>query len=114
MTAPVERIARAAAARLSAEYGPALPVDVEAALHASDATWEPERYLDPTALGALIVSVANLAWTIYTDLKHKTPNPSSEVLTRAVRVQLHDADTPDNPAQDRIVDVVITETLNHH
>jgi hypothetical protein len=64
MTDPVAHIARAAAAHLAAEHGPALPVDVEAALHARGSTPGPERYLDPVALGALIVS---LAWTIYTD-----------------------------------------------
>lgn len=69
MTDPVERIARAAATRLTAKHGPSLRVEVEAALHARDSTREPDRYLDPVALGGLIVSIATLAWTIYTDLK---------------------------------------------
>jgi len=114
MTDPVEHIARAAAARLTAEHSAALPVDVEAALHARGSAREPDRYLDPIALGALIVSVATLAWTIYTDLKQKTPNPSPDVLARAIRVQLREAGAPNSAERDRIVDVVVSETLDHH
>ncbi len=116
MTDPVARIARAAAAHLAAEHGPALPVDVEAALHARDSTPGPERYLDPVALGALVVSVASLAWSIYTDLKQKTPNPSPDVLARAIRVQIRET-TPDSPNRDRVVDIVVDgvvgETLDY-
>jgi hypothetical protein len=110
MTDPVEHIARATAAHLTAEHGPTLPVDVEAALHARDST--KDRYLDPVALGALIVSVASLAWTIYTDLKQKTPNPSPDVLARAIRVQIREA-APDSPDRDRIIDIVVSETLDY-
>jgi hypothetical protein len=42
MTDPVAHIARAAVAHLAAEHGPALLVDVEAALHACGSTQEPE------------------------------------------------------------------------
>jgi len=113
MTDPVEHIARAAAARLAAQHGPTLPVDVEAALHTRGPAPEPDRYLDPVSLGALIVSVASLAWTVYTDLKHKTPNPSPDVLARTIRVQLHDADRLDPTERDRIIDAVVSETLDH-
>ncbi|HEU4421199.1 MAG TPA: hypothetical protein VFR67_01520 [Pilimelia sp.] len=113
MTDPVEHIARAAAARLAAQHGPALPVDVEAALHARGPAREPDRYVDPISLGALIVSVASLAWTVYTDLRQKTTNPSPEVLTRTIRVQLRDVDRLDPTERDRVIDVVVTETVNH-
>jgi len=114
MTDPVEHIARAAAVRLAAEHGPALPADVEAALHARGSEREPDRYLDLIALGALIVSVATLAWSIYTDLKQKTPNPPPDVLARAIRVQLRETDEANNAERDRIIDVVVSETLDHH
>jgi len=112
MTDPVERIARAAASRLTAKHGPSLPIDVEAALHARDSAREPGRYLDPVALGGLIVSIATLAWTIYTDLKQRTPNPSPEVLARTIRVRLRETDTPSSTDRDAIIEVVVTETLD--
>jgi hypothetical protein len=101
MTDPVERIARAAATRLTTDHGPSLAVDVEAALHTRGTTREPDRYFDPIALGALIVSVATLAWTIYTDLKQKTPNPSPDVLARTIRVRLQEAGIARGANQDR-------------
>jgi len=108
---PIERCARAAAQRLAGEFGDRLTIDVEAALHASSASQQPARYLDPVSLGGLIVSIATLAWTVYNDLKKKTPQPSRDVVARTIRVQLRD-DTELEPAQrDRIIDVVVEETL---
>src|SRR5262245_12107251 len=112
MTDPVAHIARAAAQRLAAEQGPALPIDVEAALHAPGSTRPPDRYLDPIALASLIVSVAGLAWTVYTDLKQRTAKPSPDVLARTIRVRLHDAGGLDEAERDRVIDIVVSETLN--
>ncbi len=53
------RGARAAVARLAPEFGVGLPVDVEAALHTPTGVGG-DRYLDPIALAALIVSAAQL------------------------------------------------------
>jgi hypothetical protein len=111
MTDPVEHTARAAAHRLAAEHGPGLATDVEAALHARGSTQHPEQYLDPISLGSLIVSVATLVWTIYTDLKNKTPTPSPAVIARTVRVRLPN-DGKLTPAQrDQIIDVIVDETV---
>jgi hypothetical protein len=108
---PIERCARAAAQRLAGEFGERLTIDVEAALHASGASQRPERYFDPISLGGLIVSIATLAWTVYKDLKKTTPQPSQQVMATTIRVQLRD-DTALEPAQrDRIIDVVVEETL---
>ena len=77
--------ARAAAQRLAADYGPALPQHVEAALHAP--AEPPTRYVDPVAIGGLIVAVATLAWTVYHDLRTPTPprapTPSTPAAGRA-------------------------------
>jgi hypothetical protein len=73
MTDPIAAAARAAAHRLAAEHGPGLAADVEAALHTRDADQRPGQYLDPVSLGTLIVAIATLAWTIYTDKRKQHP-----------------------------------------
>jgi hypothetical protein len=62
VTDPVEAVARAAAERLTPDYGPRLKTDVEAALYARGSERGPDQYIDPVALGSLIVSIATLAW----------------------------------------------------
>jgi hypothetical protein len=111
MIDPVERAARAAAHRLAAEYGLGLALEVEAALHARGSTRHPEQYLDPVSLGSLVVSVATLAWTVYTDLKKKTPKPSPAVVARTIRVRLSNDGELDPAQQDRIIDIVVDETV---
>ncbi|RSM57779.1 hypothetical protein DMB66_31645 [Actinoplanes sp. ATCC 53533] len=110
MTEPIATVARTTAHQLTDRYGPHLAGDVEAALHQTDG--RPEQYLDPVAIGGLIVSVATLAWTIYKDLTKTTPEPAPHVITRTIRLQLP-ASTDINPAdRDRIIDAVVTETLH--
>ena len=111
MIDPVEAGARAAAARLTDDTTPRLPADVERALARRDTLQPPDQYLDPVSLGALIVSVASLAWTIYNDLKKKTPTPSPDVVTRTVRVQLDDPHGLDRQQRDRIIEVTVEETI---
>ncbi len=48
---------------------------VEAALHQSDG--RPQQYVDPVAIGSLIVAIATLAWTIYKDQTKTTPEPKA-------------------------------------
>jgi hypothetical protein len=113
MTDPVEVGARAAAARLVADTGTKLPADVERALADRDKIQPPDQYLDPISLGALIVSVASLAWTIYKDLRKQTPSPSPEVIARTVRVQLEAPPQGlDSDQRDRIIDITVEETIN--
>jgi hypothetical protein len=110
MTDPVADGARAAAERLTPDYGSGLAADVEAALHTRGQEQRPERYFDPVSLGALIVSIATLAWTVYTDLKKKTPRPAPDVVARTVRVELRNqGDTAAPPAQ--LTEVVVTEVI---
>lgn len=111
MTDPIGHSARAVAQRLAARYGPGLPADVEAALHTRGSTPRPEQYLDPLSLAGLIVSVATLAWTVYNDLRKKTPEPSTAVVARTIRVQLNDTSGLDPAQRDRIIDIVVEETV---
>ena len=48
--------------------------------------------LDPIALAALIVSVAQFAWTVYADLRKRTAKPAPQVVARRVRVELAETD----------------------
>jgi hypothetical protein len=109
MTGPVADAARSAAVILAPDLGPNLPADVEAALAARGTQQRPNQYLDPLALASLIVGIASLAWTVYTDLKKRTAKPAAEAVARTVRIKLRDSDQADPP--DRIVEVVVTETI---
>jgi hypothetical protein len=111
MTEPAQAGARAAARRLAAELGPQLPADVERALQLRGASQQPDRYLDPVSLGSLIVSIATLAWTAYTDLKARTATPASEVVARTVRVQLEPPGELPPDQRDRIIAVTVEETI---
>ena len=111
MTDPITTAARATAEHLRTEYGPGLAADVDAALHAQVTAQRPGQYLDPISLGSLIVAIATLAWTIYSDQRKKTPEPSPDVLARHVRAELwRHADTSQHET-DRITEIVVTEII---
>ena len=112
MTDPITAGARAAARRLTPEYGSGLVLEVEAALHARQEQ-PAEYFLDPVSLGSLIVSVATLAWTIYADLRRRrTPDISPDVVARRVRVELANRDDTGLAPPVQLIDVVVTETMN--
>ncbi|MDJ1135454.1 hypothetical protein [Streptomyces iconiensis] len=116
MTDPIATGARAAANRLTAPNGPALAAEVEAALHVRATTSRPVQYIDPVSLGALIVSIAGLTWTVYRDLRKTTPAPSPEVVARHVRVRLDRDSRPPGPEldaadRDQVIEIVIEETV---
>ena len=112
MTDPVATGARAAAQRLTPEYGPRLALDVEAALRARRLPQPPQYDLDPVSLGSLVVSVATLVWTIYADLrKGDTPDPAPDKVAHTVRIELRDLGEAGPIAHPLLVDVTITETI---
>jgi len=80
MTDPISTGARSAAQRLTAQHGTGLATAVE---QAPQGQRSPTTYLDPTALGSLIVSAATLAWTIYNNLHAKTDRPPPPTSSRA-------------------------------
>lgn len=111
MTDMVTAAARAAAERLANDYGPGVVADVEAALYASGSQRR-EQFLDPVSMGSLIVSIAALAWTVYTDLKTKKSKATPDVLARAVRVELRIHRHENPPTPNKIIEVVVTEIIN--
>lgn len=90
MNDPVAAGARAAAERLSAAHGPRLIADVENELHHREGDRRPDQFVDPVALGSLIVAVATLAWTVYKDIRAQNPAtaPNPRVVTRTVTTRL--------------------------
>jgi hypothetical protein len=116
MTDPIATAARAAAGHLTADYGPGLAAEVEAALHARQGGEQRPGQYDPLALASLgmgaaglIVTIAQLAWSIITDQRKHTAEPSPDAIARQVRIALRQRDTPLPAGTDRITDVVITE-----
>jgi hypothetical protein len=90
---------------------PGLAAEVEAALAARQSpAAAPPQYADPVSLGILIVAIATLAGTVYTDLRKRTPAPAPDVIARTVRVTLRDSTQAAPP--DHVIDVVVTETIN--
>jgi hypothetical protein len=112
MTDPVADGARAAADRLASRHGTRLPADVEAALHSRDAQTRRDQYFDPVSLGSLIVSVASLTWTIYKDRRSRGANPPTEVIIRAVRIELDNAGQLDPAQHDPVIQTTVEQTLD--
>jgi hypothetical protein len=108
---PVGRAARAAARRLANDHGSRLTVDVEAALRERSSNGRPEQFADPIALAALIVAAADLAWSVYTDLRKKTLKPAPEVLARQIRIELDQPRTIEPAERDRVITIVIDEIV---
>ena len=114
----IEKAACAAAQQLAGPHYPTLAEDVEEALATQGAASAPRQYADPTALGGLIVAIANTAWMIYNDIRSRssTTTPDIDAVVRRVRQQLDQADTPTPPLgpaeRDRIITTTVEETLN--
>jgi hypothetical protein len=108
MNDPVAAAARAAARRLEAETESGLAAEVEAALAERDRESAPRQYTDPVSLASLIVGIASLAWTVYTDLRRRTAHASENAVARIVRVRLRDNG---QAAPDHVIDVVVREAM---
>jgi hypothetical protein len=109
MTDPVAMAARAAAVILAPDLGSNLPNEVEAALAERGAAQRPDHYLDPVALASLIVAIATLAWTIYSDQRAHTADPKPDIIARQVRITLRKGDISLPTASERITEIVATE-----
>ena len=115
MTDPAAEAARAAAVILAPDLGPGLPAEVEAALYVRE-NEEPRRgHFDfglTLAAATLIVTIAQLAWSIYSDRRRREDTePTSESVTREVRISLHEQQTALPDGTDRIAEVVVTEVI---
>jgi hypothetical protein len=116
MDDPVGDIARAAAQRLAPEHGERIQAEVEAALSARETPRAVEQFVDPIALGSLIVAIAMLAWTIYSDLRKEKPDVAPEVAERELRVELRRFGEG-GPERARVDEIIVTEIVRlgkHH
>jgi hypothetical protein len=111
MTDPVQDAARAAGRQLSRQYGSNLTDEIETALQERDFAAVPGQYPDPVSLGSLIVSIATLAWTVYSNLRTKHSDPTSDTVIHAVRVQLNEKHSLDTTQHQEIITITVQETL---
>ncbi|MEM6683202.1 MAG: hypothetical protein AAF607_13270 [Pseudomonadota bacterium] len=105
-------LAQAAAKRLSADMPAGFPEAVEAALAAPGGSGQVPRAYDAgttIALGALLVSIAQFAWTIYTDLRKQTAKPDREVLARRIRLRLEQSSQSGGEHTHHMVEAVVEE-----
>ena len=79
--------ARAAAQELATKYGSRLVVDVEARIHADGERRASRQFVDPVAVGALIVAIAQFGYQVYTDRKSKGQRPARETIAQAIRIE---------------------------
>jgi hypothetical protein len=107
----VATASRATAVRLSQQYGPKTPLDVETALAARKSGSRPETYIDFISIGSLIVSTASLAWTIYTDQRKRTSTPDPEALSAAVRERIDPTSSDSSALRERIITIVAAEII---
>jgi hypothetical protein len=110
----VARTARSAADALAIEFDePRLVDEVEASLYARASAQRPGDYLDPIALGSLIVSVANLAWVIYMDRKKVAKPVTPKEIVDTVKMELPETEGLDPARRDKIINIVIDHTIQN-
>lgn len=109
---PVAVAARAAARHLSGLYGPRLALDTEAALHAHRPGGEPGRqYVDPAAVAGVIVSVASLAWQIYSDRNSRQEKPTVQWLAQVLRIEHRKQQRDIGEAEEEIIEIIAIEII---
>lgn len=113
----VAGVARAAARELVPRYGPRLATDVESAIYADDGPQmgdqtAPDRFVEPIALGALIVSITQLGYQIYSDRRKKRQQPTREGIAGVIRIERHKhGDLTSEEAE--IIDIVSGMIIEH-
>ena len=107
MSDGVDDLARRSARRLAAQ----LDIEVEGPVEQAIAGSRPGQYVDPgsIALGALIVSIANLVWTMFNDLRNDRKQPSNDTIARQVRVKVEVPVAVTTDQRDAIIEVVIDD-----
>jgi hypothetical protein len=90
---------------------PSLKAEVEDALYRDATHTQQDRYVDVVGLGSLIVSIATLAYKIYTDHKKQHGRrPIRRTLVTAIRAKREDAGDL-MAAEETIVEIVAAEIV---
>lgn len=118
MTDPAEEAARAAAVILAPDLGPDLPAQVEAALHLRNRGESRPTQYDPLAIvglgtgaASLIVSIAQLAWAIYSDRRKRSPELSADSIALQVRMTFREQGAALPPGSELMTNVIVTEII---
>jgi len=104
------RAARATAKELAPQYGQRLEAGVEAALYSTGESKPPSQYFDPVAVGSLIVSIATLAWQIYSDRKKQGEKPTKDTMARVLRLE-RSKSIDLTAAEENIIEMVSAEII---
>ena len=110
MDEEIAELARSATNRLAPEAHSSLPAYVEAKISGENV--EGAQYLDPAttiALAALLVSMAQFAWSVYRDLSQSTEKPQPEVIARKIRLEVNVPESVPTEQRDRMIAVVLEE-----
>ncbi len=113
----VAGVARAVSGELAPRYGTRLVADVEAGIYANNGRQaqeqeEPGQYLDPVALGALIVAIAQFGYQVYTDRKNKGQQPTREAIAQAIRIERRKySDLTGEEAE--VIDIISRKIIEH-
>lgn len=96
-------------------HGPRLTAAVEAAIHADGGHQEQktsDQYIDPIALGALIVAIAQFGYQVYTDRKGKGQQTTREAIAQAIRIERrkHSELTGE---ETEVIDIVSAKVIEH-
>jgi hypothetical protein len=111
MIDPVALAARAVAARFAPEYDYDLVAATENALGKRQPGQRPRQYIDPVSVGSLIVAVATLAWTVYSDQRKKNPDASDDALESTIRVECRKVRRLSTSPGEASVETEITECI---
>lgn len=113
---PVRRVARTAAQRLESRRWPELTVEIEAVLddrrsNPRGSDGYPDQYVDAISLAALIVAAADLAWSVYTELRTKTSKPVPTIIIQRLHVELPEPRVIESTERDRAIEVIVDEII---
>jgi hypothetical protein len=111
MIDPVAVASRAVAARLAPEYDYDLVAATQNALIKRQPGQRPQQYIDPVSVGSLIVAVATLAWTVYTDQRKKNPDASDNALESTIRVECRKVRRLSSRSDETSAETEITEYI---
>jgi hypothetical protein len=87
-----------------------LVAQVEAGIYGDGPQARPGQYVDPVALGSLIVSIAALGWQIGSDLMKRGERPAPDGLAERIRVERR-LESGVTSVEDKIVEIVSIEVV---
>jgi hypothetical protein len=112
LTMNVKFTARAAAQRLAPEIDRRIPHQVDALIEAqSDGGQAVQFGADAVEIAGLVVSSAQLAWAILTDLRQRRVDVTPQALADRVRQETPDVGASDQ-VRDQVIAIVVEEILN--